>query len=139
MKKENVIKIKNALTIALGVFAYWLIVTAIYLIASFTSREWGLTWITFPAAAFLFFLAALVYFNKKTGRRFSLLNWIILTAVISVVIYLLVSFLTTLWAFTWMIFLAMTIAIIIEIMVFLQKKPKENEESNQESNKESED
>lgn len=133
MKQENVEKIKNVTTIVLGVCVYWVFVSIVYLVASFASGAWNLTWITFPAAAFVFFFIALFYFNKKAGRRLSLLNWIMFTVVICVGAYLLVSFLTGLWAMTWIIFLAMIIAIFIEIMVFL-KKPKTNVETGEQRN-----
>ena len=124
MKQETIKKIKYAAMLVLYVGIYWLLVTTIYLVASFISKEWGITWITFPCATLLFVVAALIYFNKKSGKKFSIVNWITITILICVAIYLLISFLTQLWSLTWIIFLVMTMAILIEVVLFLQKKVK---------------
>ena len=124
MKQETIKRIKNAATVVLGVAVYWVLITAIYLTCSFLSEAWNITWIIFPCAAFLFAVIALVFFNIKAGKKFSILNLIAITVFVCTAIYLLVSFLTHLWAFTWLIFIVMTVAILIELMFFLQKKPK---------------
>ena len=122
MEQETIKKIRYVVILALYIGVYWLLVTTIYLVASFISKAWDITWITFPCAALLFIFVALIYFNKKSGKKFSIVNWIIITVLICVAIYLLVSFLTQLWSLTWIIFLVMTTAILLEIILFLQKK-----------------
>ena len=133
MKQETIKKIKDIATIALGIAVYWLVVTAIYLVASFASKAWNLTWITFPCAALIFVVAALVYFNKKANKKFSLVNWIMGTLLLSIGAYLLVSFLTEQWSVTWIIFLVMAIAILVEIVFFLNKGNAKNQLSDSEN------
>ena len=124
MKQETNNKIKYAVTIALGVIIFWMLITVIYLIASFASEAWKITWIIFPCAALIFIIVALIYFNKKTNKKLSLINWIVCTVLLCVGAYLLISFLTQLWSYTWIVFLVMVIAVLFEVMIFLQKKPK---------------
>ena len=134
MKQETIKNIKKGVSVALAIGLYWIFVTTVYLVISFISKAWNITWIAFPFAILIFVLVILIYLNKKM-KKSSIVNWVICTILFCAATYLLVSFLTKLWSITWIIFLVMIMAILFEIMVFLQKKTK-NENQKLESTKE---
>ena len=126
MKTSSVKKINNAVIIAAIAFIYWLLVTGIYCIISFTTGAWSLTWITWPIAAGAFLISGLIYFGIKRWRLLGKHPFIIIivgTILIFTAIYLAVSFIVgTIWAMSWLIFIAMLIAIFIEIMIYFIRR-----------------
>ena len=133
MKKSTVRKIDNGVIVGSIIAIYWLIVTAVYGLVSFTTEAWNITWIVWPIAGAAFLLALLVCLIIKKGssfKKYVFLFIIIATVLLSTGVYLLLSFtIDNIWAVSWVVFIGMAIAIFIEIIVFLVKKNRSLDES----------
>ncbi|MEA5002289.1 MAG: hypothetical protein VB081_02190 [Christensenella sp.] len=87
--------------------AFWLIVVAAYILISFATRAWHITWIIFliGAAAEQIMKAAFMTEGETQSREHRVSTYTSAMWMIIVVLYFVISFTTGAWAFSWVIFL----------------------------------
>jgi len=77
----------------------WSLVITLYLVASFFSGRWDVTWMIFPLAAGIQSLVSAYFHPAKKRKLFSGAFWcFVVTA------YLIISFWSFFWHITWIIF-----------------------------------
>ena len=99
MKAQMFIGSKDRKMASLATSSLWSLVVTVYLVVSFLSGRWDITWIVFPFAGGLQNLIS-AYFNPGAkGKLFVGAFWCFIVAV-----YLIISFWTFAWHITWIIF-----------------------------------
>ena len=83
----------------LAASSLWSIVVMIYLIVSFISGKWSVTWLIFPFAGGLQNLVSAYFSPAARMKLFTGAYWCFVTT-----LYFVISFATSSWQFTWIIF-----------------------------------
>lgn len=126
MKKETTQKVNKGIIIGASIGIYWLVMVMTYILASFLTEAWNITWIIWPIAFATFLIGIFVYFNIKNGnliKKHSFLFTVLGSVVLFTATYLLVSLLVDdIWHLSWLIFIGMVITILVEIIIFANKK-----------------
>lgn len=97
---------------------FLLVTTLIYLSVSFATNAWVYTWVCYMAGALLWYLADIAYRIRHKVKRFTNIDIIVITSLVTLTVYFITSFVTMLWQYTWVIFLIGTMVALI--MAFIR-------------------
>lgn len=119
-KKRNIIA-----SIALW-FSVMMLSAGVYLICGFGFHLWHPTWITFIVGILVSYVSTIVFLWNNKKRFARIIDFIIISFLLSVILYLIVSFTTFIWGYSWLIFvgvLFLVMAIVsIDIIANANKK-----------------
>lgn len=96
-----------------------LVSTLVYLVSSLISSAWNMTWLTYLAAAVVWFILDIAFRIKYHVKEYRDIDTVIITALATVLLYLTVSFTTKQWAWSWLIILG---GIFVGLIVIIIRK-----------------
>ena len=99
MKEQIASGKKGGNKASLASSSLWSLIVAIYLVASFLTGRWDVTWMIFPFAGVLQSLLSARFNPSSRDKHFGGAYWFLV-----VTVYLIISFWSSSWHITWLIF-----------------------------------